>query len=118
MRFAAPLVCALLSTLAACDRCSAGPPAQLDAAASAAPALQGTASANGPVDRVRAERIALVYARLQWPVYVPNLATAFNTGAGEYRVVVGFDKRPDAATVVIRMSDGEVTDASIAAGDY
>jgi hypothetical protein len=74
----------------------------------------GTVSQKEPVDRAKAERIGLFYARTHWPRYEPSLATAFNTGSGEYRVVVGFDKRADAASVYVRMTDGQVVDASIA----
>jgi hypothetical protein len=81
------------------------------------PALTTTVTVRGPVDRAKAERIGLFYARLHWARYKPQLATAFNTGHGDYKVVVGFDGRPDAASVWVRIDDGEVVDASIAPRD-
>jgi hypothetical protein len=121
MRFATPVVGMLLSAMAGCSRCSTEGSSQVDASAPvvpAAPTLRGTVTVKDPVDRAKAERIALFFARMRWSQYAPSIATGFNTGNGEYRVVVGFDRRPDAATVFVRISDGQVTDASIAPGDY
>jgi hypothetical protein len=117
MRFAAPLVVTLLGMAVGCSRCSTEERAPVEAGPQAPPRLSGTVTAAAPVDRAKAERIALFFARIHWREYEPSIATGFNTGHGEYRVVVGFDRRRDGATVFVRINDGEVTDASIAPGD-
>jgi hypothetical protein len=123
MRVRTVLLGALVCASVGCSRqVEESPSGATNGATNAAPhpppGLTGSVAVKGPVDRAKAEKIGLFYARVHWPGYKPALATAFNTGDGEYRVVVGFDRRPDAASVFVRIEDGEVVDASIAPGDY
>jgi hypothetical protein len=111
-----------LSLLAACARSpkdvfgpdAAPPVAPPPGATGGAPSPPGLVTFPGTIGRPKAESIALEYARKRWPQYGPNIATAFIQRDGSFHVVVGFVKRPDAASVYIRSTDGEVMDASIA----
>jgi hypothetical protein len=100
----------------ACERPTEGGQGVADSGDSGAPAASPGAVI-GAVDRAKAEKIALLYAQVHWPAYAPRLATAFNTGVGRYRVVVGFDRRPDAASVFVRAADGQVVNVEFAGLD-
>jgi hypothetical protein len=114
MRVEAVIAGTVLGAMFACSR----PAEEAPHTDAAAPVVSAEVTVREPVDRAKAERIGLFYARMRWARYAPTVATGFNTGHGEYRIVIGFDRRPDAATVFVRSSDGQLLDASIAPGDY
>jgi len=86
----------------------ATPPSQL------APSPPGSAGPAAGINRAKAEQIALVYARQHWAEFEPSVATGLMLHPGTYQVVVGFQKRGDAASVMVQASDGAILDAKIA----
>jgi hypothetical protein len=117
LRSGVALLC-LVTLMAACRGAPSEPPPSEASAGPPAPGSGPVATVTGqpPIDRAKAEQIALAWAQQHWSEWGPNDATAFIQQDGTFHVVVGFARRPDAGSVYVRPS-GEIVDASIAPRD-